>query len=98
MAVGSWQFIQHRSKGREYPSVTTRPEVFLASIGLMSWIDILGIAEVKSGLVVVHDGVSVLPVLIHFLEVIGVACKVIELSHDGHDHEQAVYPPEIVGG
>ena len=92
------QVLQHLGKGCQHPSVAAGPEVLLAGSGLVFRIDVFAVAEVQARLFVVHDGVGILPVLIHLVEVLLVARQLVHLRHHWHHHVERVGPPPVVVG
>ena len=89
------QFVQHTGEGCEDPSVAARPEVLAAGSCCVLGIDVAAVAVIESLFLIPHQVCAPSPVFVHLLEVEWVAGDEVELCHDGHDHIQAVHPPEV---
>ena len=61
-------------------------------------VDVLAVAEVQARLLIIHDGVGILPVLVHLIKVLHIAGELIQLRHHWHHHIQRIGPPPIVVG
>ena len=89
---------KHLCQSCQHPSVATRPEILVAEVGLMGWIDILAVAEIEVRLLVPHQVVGILVVCIQLVEILLVAGHLIQLGIYRHHHIQGVSPPPIVSG
>ena len=88
--------LQHFGKSCEYPAITTGPEILFARRCLMLGVYIFAVAEIKTGLGVIHYAVALGNVLKSLVKILLVACDFVQFGHHRHHHVQTVGPVPVV--